>query len=228
MKSYRMLFGFMALLLAVSLACGGSGQPTTNPTLPPVPTNPPANQDQGQQQQQGQDQGQDQGQVQPSSNGNVTFVDQNNLLAFDLPGDWTYEHTEHGDAIYTDVDAYSDTFTSPDETAIIESLVMFANPGVTVNNSTSQAVALDILNTYYSSTGTNNGDIRISSDQIMQDGSERFEWTSKGGNYSGVSFFEVRGDDKRTWLMWTAFWDNGVDQSVLDIVDNAIATYTIP
>ncbi|MEY2818747.1 MAG: hypothetical protein ACKOBL_06500 [Chloroflexota bacterium] len=224
MKSYRMLFGFMALLLAVSLACGGSSNPTPNPTLPPVPTNPPANQDQGQQ----QDQGQDQGQVQPSDNGMVTFVDQNNLLAFDLPGDWTYEHTDHGDAIYTDVDAYTDTFTSPDESVIIESLVMFANPGVKVDNSTSQYVALDILNTYYSSTGTNNGDIRISSDQIMQDGSERFEWTSKGGDYSGVSFFEVRGDDKRTWLMWTAFWSNNVDQTMLDIVDNAIATYAIP
>jgi hypothetical protein len=219
-----MLFGFMALLLAVSLACGGSSNPTPNPTLPPVPTNPPANQDQGQQ----QDQGQDQGQVQPSDNGMVTFVDQNNLLAFDLPGDWTYEHTDHGDAIYTDVDAYTDTFTSPDESVIIESLVMFANPGVKVDNSTSQYVALDILNTYYSSTGTNNGDIRISSDQIMQDGSERFEWTSKGGDYSGVSFFEVRGDDKRTWLMWTAFWSNNVDQTMLDIVDNAIATYAIP
>jgi len=219
-----MLFGFMALLLAVSLACGGSSNPTPNPTLPPVPTNPPANQDQGQQ----QNQGQDQGQVQPSDNGMVTFVDQNNLLAFDLPGDWTYEHTDHGDAIYTDVDAYTDTFTSPDESVIIESLVMFANPGVKVDNSTSQYVALDILNTYYSSTGTNNGDIRISSDQIMQDGSERFEWTSKGGDYSGVSFFEVRGDDKRTWLMWTAFWSNNVDQTMLDIVDNAIATYAIP
>ena len=226
MKSYRMLFGFMALLLAVSLACGGSAEPAaTNPTLPPVPTSAPV-QDQGQQQQ-GQDQGQDQGQQQPS-NGFVTFVDQNNLLAFDLPGDWTYEHIDHGDAIYTDVLAYTDTFTDPTESAKVESLVMFANEGVTVNNSISQAVALDILNTYYSSTGTNNGDIRIKSDQIMQDGSERFEWVSKGGNYSGVSFFEVRGNDKRTWLMLTAWWSNSADQAVLDIIDNAIATYHIP
>ena len=158
----------------------------------------------------------------------VTFVDQNNLLAFDLPGDWTYENTDLGDSIYSDVTAYTDTFTSPDGSAIIESLVMFANPGVTVDNSTSQAVALDILNTYYSSTGQNNGDIRISSHQVMQDGSDRFEWTSKGGNYSGVSFFEVRGNDKRTWLMWTAWWSNSVDQAVLDTIDNAINTYVIP
>jgi hypothetical protein len=202
----------------------GLQTPPPNPTLPPVPTNAPA-QDQGQQQ---QDQGNQQGQQQTTDNGIVTFVDQNNLLGFDLPGDWTYEHTDHGDAIYSDVTAYSDTFTSPDGFAKIESLVMFANAGVTVNNSTSQAVALDILNTYYSSTGKNNGDIRIKSDQIMKDGSERFEWISKGGNYSGVSFFEVRGDDKRTWLMWTAWWDNSTDQAVLDVIDQAITTYYIP
>ncbi|MBK6792035.1 MAG: hypothetical protein IPG80_05715 [Anaerolineales bacterium] len=226
MKSYRMVFVFLAIMLAVSLACSATSQqePTANPTLPPIPTNPPVQQDQ----QQGQQQDQQQGQQQTTDNGIVTFVDANNLLAFDLPGDWTYLHTDHGDTIYTDVTAYTDTFTSPDEAAKIESLVMFANEGVTVNNSISQAVALDILNTYYSSTGTNNGDIRIKSDQIMQDGSERFEWISKGGNYTGVSFFEVRGDDKRTWLMLTAWWDNNADQAVLDVVDNAIATYRIP
>ncbi|HNE06417.1 MAG TPA: hypothetical protein PLT08_17955, partial [Anaerolineales bacterium] len=80
----------------------------------------------------------------------------------------------------------------------------------------------------YSSTGKNNGDIRIKSDQIMKDGSERFEWTSKGGNYSGISFFEVRGDDKRTWLMWTLVWNNTADQAVLDVIDSAIASYRIP
>ncbi|MFN8434249.1 MAG: hypothetical protein U0V18_09515 [Anaerolineales bacterium] len=222
MKSYRFLFGFMALLVAVSLACGGSGTPTTNPTLPPVPTNPPAQQpqDQGQQPQ-------DQGQV-PSDGTILTYTDQNNLWAFDLPADWQHEYKDLGDTLYTDATAYLDTFTSPDGSAYIDSLVMFANEGVTVNNSTSQAVALDLLNTYYSSTGKNNGDIRIKSDQIMQDGSERFEWVSKGGNYFGTTFFEVRGSDKRTWLMWTLVADNNADQAVLDILDNAIASYRIP
>ena len=221
MKSHRFFFGFMALLVAVSLACGGSGSPTANPTLPPVPTNPPA-----QQQDQGQ-QPQDQGQV-PSDGTILTYTDQNNLWAFDLPADWQHEYKDLGDTLYTDATAYLDTFTSPDGSAYIDSLVMFANEGVTVNNSTSQAVALDLLNTYYSSTGKNNGDIRIKSDQIMQDGSERFEWVSKGGNYFGTTFFEVRGSDKRTWLMWTLVADNNADQAVLDILDNAIASYRIP
>jgi hypothetical protein len=47
----------------------------------------------------------------------VTFVDENNLLGFDLPGDWFYEHNAYDKY-------YVDTFTSPDEvSAKIESLV---------------------------------------------------------------------------------------------------------
>jgi len=218
MKSqYQMFFFFVAILAIVSMACGLGAQPAsapvTQPTNPPPPTSAPPPTDASQQ----------------AGSSGGTFTDQNNLLSFDVPGDWTLEHTDHGYGIYTDASAYTDTFTSPDETAKIESLVMFADPGVTVNNSTSQAVALDILNTYYSSTGLNNGDIRISSDQIMKDGSERFEWRSKGGGYSGISFFEVRGADKRTWLMWTLWWsDSGTSQETLDILDAAINSYHVP
>lgn len=224
MKSHRMLFAFAALLLAVSLACGGSAEPTAAPTLPPAPTNPPPTAVPAQPTQAPAQPTQ----AQQPSNAMVTFVDQNNLLAFDLPGDWYYENSDLGRNLYTDVTAYADTFTSPDGSALIESLVMFADANVTINNSTSQAVALDILNTYYSNTGTNNGDIRISSDQIMNDGSERFEWTSKGGNYSGISFFEVRGADKHTWLMWTLKWANGASADTLAVLDNAINSYYVP
>jgi len=218
MKSqYRMFFFLVAILAMLSMACGlaasPASAPVSQPTNPPPPTNAPPQVDTPQQ----------------GGSSGGTFTDKNNLLAFDLPSDWTHEFIDHGYEIYTDATAYTDTFTSPDGTAKIESLVMFANPGVTVNNSISQGVALDILNTYYSSTGKNNGDIRISSDQIMQDGSERFEWRSKGGGYSGISFFEVRGADKRTWLMWTLWWsDTGTPQEVLDTIDATIASYRIP
>lgn len=221
-SQYRTLFAFVTLLLAVSLACNGGATPTptTVPTAVVIPTKesisiPPTSAPQ---------------QINtpvPSSGNNSggTFVDQNNLLAFEMPGDWTLEHIELGDQVYTDANAYSDTFTSPNESAKMESLVIFAETAV--DNSVSAGAALDLLHRYYSTTGKV-GDIRISSDQIMQDGSERFEWSSKGGDYSGVSFFEVRGSNRKTWLMLTAWWDNDVDQATLDVIDNAIATYTIP
>ena len=146
-------------------------------------------------------------------------------MAFDLPGNWTSEHTELGDAVYLETDAYSDTFTAPDQSAIMESLVILTD--TTLDNSISAGAALDLLHRYYSSTGKV-GDIRVSSDQIMKDGSERLEWTSKGGGYSGVSFFELRGKNKKTWLMLTAWWDDDVDDATLDIVNAAIASYYIP
>ena len=86
MKSYRALFGFVALLLIVGMACGASAQPTEYPTLPPVPTTAPV------QQEQPQNNG-NQGQPASGNGEMATFVDANNLLAFDLPNDWTYEHS---------------------------------------------------------------------------------------------------------------------------------------
>lgn len=203
MKSYRMLVGFMALLLIVSLACGGSAEPTAAPTLPPVPTNPPA-------EQQPQNQG--------SSNELVTFTDENGLLAFDLPGDWTYEQS-------SDTNYYVDSFSSPDGSALIESLVY--NDGTAFVKSQKGQFALDLINTFYSATGQV-GDIRVTGDQIMDDGSERLEWTSKSGGFSGVSFLETRGDDNSTFLLFTAKWLDTADQSVLDAINNAISSYRIP
>lgn len=233
MKPYRPFFIFLALLVTASLACAGGAStpatPTPFPTLPPVPTNPPpvaptlqpvptnpppvAPTDQS---------------ALPTDDTLITYTDQNNLWAFNLPGNWKHEYTDLGKNLYSDTTAYVDKFTSPDGSAYIDSIVMFADKGVKVNNTISQSVALDLLNTYYSKTGTNNGDIRIKSDQIMKDGSERFQWISKSGFYSGVSYFEVRGDDKRTWLMWTLVWDDDAPQDILDIINNAIDSYYVP
>lgn len=222
-----MLFALVALLMSVSLACAAlsPSEPTAVPTNPPPPTNAPlptsdaqlpnpsgpsnpagGNAPAG-------------GQTSGTSSDIVTFVDENNLLAFDLPGDWFYEHNT-GDYLYVD------TFTSPDETsAKIESLVY--NDGTAFVKSQNGQFALYLLNTYYSSTGQV-GDIRVLGDQIMQDGSERLEWVSKGGGYSGYSYFEIRGDDRKTFLMFTVWYINDVDQETLDVVNNAVDTYYIP
>jgi len=203
-SQYRMLSVFAAVLVAVSLACGAVAPTAVPPTQAPPPTaNLP----------------------QPSTNDTsntgadlVTFTDENQLLAFDLPGNWTHVNTP-GDKYYTD------TFTSPDESAKIESLVY--NDGTPFVNSQNGQFALYLLNTFYSSTGKV-GDIRISSDQTMKDGSDRLEWVSKGGAYSGVSYFETRGSDNKTFLMFTAWWSDGTDQSILDAINNAISSYVVP
>lgn len=214
MKHYRLLSIFMALFVIVSLACV-CGNPLT-PTPAPVPTrppttapsvpNPPSNNP-------------------PSSNGNssdiVTVEDQNMLFTFDIPGDWTYESNDLGNAVYSDVYMYADTWTSPDGSAIVEG-ISGRSEGFDFDGTTSTRVALDMLNYYYSKTGKE-GDIKISKTSTAEDGSTRFDWESRGGDYSGISWFEVRGT--RTFLMWTVDWGNGADQAILDTIDNAINTY---
>ncbi|MBI3163151.1 MAG: hypothetical protein HYZ24_00595 [Chloroflexi bacterium] len=212
MKQYRMLFVFAAVLLAVSLACGGSSEPAAeNPTLPPAPTNAPAQQE--------QPQTQEQPQQQTTDGGLVTFTDENGLAAFDLPGDWAYSHS-------TGENYYVDRFTTPDgASGFMESLVY--SDGTPFVKSQKGQFALDLINTFYSATGQV-GDIKVTGDQIMPDGSERLEWVSKSGGYSGMTFFETRGDDNSVFLMLSAWWMDGADQATLDTINNAIASYHIP
>lgn len=217
MKQYRMLFAFVALMLAVSLAClGSTATPAAVPTVPPPPTkesaplNPPSNPSSD-------------NPASPGGNGSgfITVEDQNKLYQFDIPADWSYEATDLGNPLYSDVYMIADTWTSPDESAVVEGVVGNSK-GFNFDGTTSTRVALDTLNYLYSYTGQE-GDIRISKTATAQDGSTRFDWSSKGGDYSGISWFEVRGT--RTFLMWTVDWGNGADQAILDIVDNAINTY---
>lgn len=215
MKSqYRMLFAFMALLLAVSLACNGGATPTAIPTNTPAPTKAPA---------QPQPPSSDPSSNAPSNNSSngaspdlVTFTDENSFLEFDLPGDWFYEQ-------YTEEDLYIDIFTSPNEAAIIESLV-FDNNGGVVNNG---GAALYLLNYRYSNTGKE-GDIRVSSDQLEEDGSERLEWISKSGGYSGVSWFELRGNNKSIFLMYTMYWSDDIDDATFAVLQQAVDSYRVP
>ena len=158
----------------------------------------------------------------PPSNGNssdiVTFTDENNFLAFDVPGDWSYEQLTYDNA-------YIDRITAPDGSAIIDSLVY--NDGAAFTGRDNGRFALQLLHEFYSNTGKE-GDISISADEIMNDGSEKLTWKSKGGGYSGASFFELRGNDRMTFLMFTLYYSNDADQVILDVLDNAISTYAIP
>jgi hypothetical protein len=154
----------------------------------------------------------------PAAPVNGTFVDKNNFLAFDLPGDWLHESG-------TQSEYYTDTFTSPDGSAKIESLIY--SDGQPFEAEKNKEFALYLLNTYYSNTGKG-GDINITADQPQADGSERFEWTSNGGGYSGVSLFELRGNDNTTFLMFTAKWTPATDPATVDVINKAIASFRIP
>jgi hypothetical protein len=205
-RGYLYLLGFVAVLLAATLACG----PTTAPTATPqvivvtattgssgpaaVPTTAPAA-------------------TAASSSGLVTFTDQNKYFAIDVPGDWTHDAG-------TATNAYSDTFTTPDKHAFVESVVY--DDGTPWPGSSNGRVALAMLNTYYSYT-KQEGDIRVSSDSIEKDGSEKLVWTSKGGGYSGTSWFEVR--NRTAFLMFTIECDKAYTDQYQTMLDDVVTSY---
>ncbi len=202
----RIPFVIVVLLSITISACAAINPPAETPTeaaTVSIPTNLPQQTDTP---------------LPPADSVSSTFVDQNNLFAIDLPADWTR-------ATESQSDHYTDTFTSPDGSAKIESLIY--NDGQPFEEAKNKDFALYLLNTYYSSTGKA-GDIIINSDQMMENGTQRNEWNSKGGGYSGVSFFILRGDDKATFLMFTAQWKDGTEQATLDMVNQIIATFRLP
>ncbi len=195
-KSFIYLSAFIALILVVGLACSG-GAATSQPAAQSTDTAQPAN----------------------AGGGYTTFTDQNKYYQIDVPSGWTHSQTTDKQNNYY----YIDTFESPDKNGMIENIAY--DDGTAFNGSDNGRFALYLLNTFYSYTKAE-GDIRVSDDSIQKDGSERLTWASKGGGYSGISYFEVR--NKTTFLMFTVEWGNNYKDQYFDTLDHVISSYTSP
>jgi len=208
-------FVFILILLAVvSLACQAfSGSPDPEPVPAPVQEEPqPPIQEPEEQPTQPQPQ-----QEAPVSDSEYfIFTDRNGHYQIEVPGDWT-QAEETGDSYYID------QFNSPDGNALIENLVY--DDGDPFSGRQNGKFALALLHNFYSNTGEE-GDIRVSDDKIMPDGSERLSWSSREGGYSGMSFFEVR--NKTTFLMFTVEWLDDAEADYVDILNRAIESYVVP
>ncbi|MGD8404560.1 MAG: hypothetical protein PVJ21_12930 [Anaerolineales bacterium] len=209
---------FLVLVTAiVSLACQAiSGSPEPTPIQNP-PTQQPAPQEPTPQEVIEEEPTQ---QLESEGGGFVIFTDQNDLYSIEVPADWEYEQTYDAENNYY----YIDTFSSPDGGAVIENIVY--DDGTRFTGNQKGKFALYLLNTFYSSTGRE-GDIRVSDDKIMPDGSERLTWTSQGGGYSGISFLELRSNGT-TFLLFTVDWGNSVEDEYIDTLNYVIESYSSP
>ena len=210
-KGFRHLLGFLSFIVATGLACSViAPTPTPEPPIPPTPVVPtvapptaaPVATEAATE-------------APTASSELVTFTDQNNYFQIDVPGDW--KHTTSSGEHY-----YWDTFTSPDGGAVIENYVY--DDGTPWSGKDSGRYALAVLNQLYSKTGSE-GDIRISEEKKQDDGSDRLTWTSKGGKYSGISFFELR---DTAFLMFTVNWGNDYKDQYSDILDSVVSSYRVP
>lgn len=139
-----------------------------------------------------------------------TFAGPADLFTIEVPIAWNYEYS---DAEHTIVD----TFTSPDSRAIIQNVAY--DDGQVVSRSTAGQFALSLLRQFYAS------DLRVISDQVQPDGSERLIWNSPGGGFTGTSFFESRGT---TFLLFTTVYNDDYEAIYLDVLNYTISTYVIP
>ncbi len=213
-RGFQYLLAFVSFIAAIGLACSAlTSTPTPQPVIPPTPvpptaapvvteapTNPPTGTT---------------GDTTAGS-GLITFTDQNKYFQIDVPADWKHETS-------TSEHTYIDTFTSPDNGALVESVVY--DDGTSWSGKDSGKAALYLLNQYYSKTGSE-GDIRVSEEKLQDDGSDRLTWTSKGGKYSGISFFEVR--NGTAFLMFTVEWGNDYKDQYFDTLDQVVASYRVP
>jgi hypothetical protein len=204
-RGFIYIIGFIACALAVGIACStlspsASSSSPTEPAADAVvaPTT---------------------GANDANDSGLVSFTDQNNYFVIDLPSDWTHSQEVDSENNYW----YWDVFTAPDGHAKVENVVY--DDGTAWTGSKNGQQALYLLNTLYSSTGAE-GDIRISNDSIQKDGSERLTWSSRGGSYAGVSFFEVR--NRTAFLMFTTWWDNDYADKYSTVLDDVISSYRLP
>lgn len=139
-----------------------------------------------------------------------TFTGPNNLFSIEVPTPWRYERTEGENAII-------DTFYAPDDHAVVQNIAY--DDGTETSRSQAGAFALELLRSYYAT------DIRIHSDQVQPDGSERLTWSSPSGDYSGTSFLETRGT---TFLLFTTMYDNPYEDIYLETLNYTIETYEVP
>ncbi len=195
------LLGFVALILTVGLGCSAlSGTATAEPVNTTAATTSEATA----------------GTTQGASSALVTFTDQNQYYEIQLPGDWAHTNGK-------DTNFYWDRFSAPDKNAFVENIAY--DDGTVWTGSTNGKAALFLLNQVYSNTGKE-GDIRVTDDSIQPDASERLSWKSKGGGYSGVSYFEVR--KKTTFLMFTMVWNNDQQSTYIDTLNKVVASYKNP
>lgn len=217
-RGYLFLLGFAVFIIIIGIACNGGATPTAQPPQQqPAPT-AQSNSNTSDSNSNTSDSNTSNSNTSNTSNSSalVTFTDQNKFYQIDVPGDW--KHTSNSGTHY-----YIDQFKAPDGNALVENITY--NDDTPFTGAQNGQFALQLLHQFYSNTGKE-GDIRVSEDSIQKDGSERLTWTSKGGGYSGLSYFEVR--DKLNFLMFTVEWSNDSKDTYLDTLNKVIASYIIP
>ena len=138
-----------------------------------------------------------------------TFAERHGLFTIDVPYAWTH-------MAYEPDFGTAEQFSSPAEDSHIGSIVVDTTQ-YGLASDTDEAAAF-LLQRYYATT-----DIVITSSEPRPDGSVRLDWYSPNGGYSGLSYYETRGDDF-LMLSWTVANDRYAEY--LPVWETVVNSYT--
>jgi hypothetical protein len=144
-----------------------------------------------------------------------SFNGPRNLFTLQVPVPWTHQtlSNSYKDGTYTAVD----TFTAPDEHAVLYSVVY--TDGNPMQASVAGEFALALLNKYFTK------DVVVTKDQLMADGSERLTWYSPTGKYKGISQFQTHGS---TFYLDGWMLQSDAENIYLDVVNRAVDSFKLP
>jgi len=200
-RGYQLLIGFAMLLMSIGIACNGGAAPVAQPAQQPTPVPSNSNTNNSS----------------PAANGSapVIFIDRNKFFQIEVPGDWKHS-TNSGPH------AYLDQFLSPDGKAMVENITY--NDGTPFKGAQNGQFALLLIRQFHSNG--KEGDLRVSEDKIMTDGTERLTWSSNGRGFSGLSYFKVR--DGVNFLMFSLESADDHQIAYLEVLNKIQASYSTP
>jgi hypothetical protein len=109
-----------------------------------------------------------------------------------------------------------ETFTSPDQNAVIQTVVY--DDGKHMSTIIAGEIALALLRNNYTKR------ITISSDVVLIDGREQLTWISRSDGYHGITSFDVQGT---SLLTLTIIWNNDPDQIYEKLLEQVFLSYEL-
>jgi hypothetical protein len=141
----------------------------------------------------------------------VEFQSPDGSVVAEVPGNWAYTSDD------SSANVTSHIFSAPDSGGIVQYLVY--DDGKTYwTQGEAGKVALSVLNEGYTK---GYGDIKISKDQPMPDHSEQLTWSSKAGNYSGITSFKAIGTKL---ILFSVLYINPAKDQYLETLTYVLST----
>lgn len=131
----------------------------------------------------------------------------NHHFSIRVPPYWQFNRTEEDHMMI-------DTFISPDENAVIQTIVF--DDGQKVSKVVASELALTLLRENYTK------DISVTKDEVIKDGREKLSWRSNAGDYQGITSFAVRGTEI---YVVTVMWSNDPAQLYQNILEDVQSSY---